>query len=94
MLPHPLTNFRIQKSYQNNPKFNGVLYFDFPQIKGGAYIMNLDEHKSLGTVLIALYVNDDNLIHALDLNKFQNKLKSSKATKISWICIEHKHTIQ
>ena len=56
--------------------------------------MNLDEHKSLGTVLIVLYVNDDNLIHALDLNKFQNKLKSSKATKISWICIEHKHTIQ
>ena len=24
MLPHPLTNFEIQKYYQNEPQFNGV----------------------------------------------------------------------
>ena len=24
MQPHPLTNFEIQKYYQNEPKFNGV----------------------------------------------------------------------
>ena len=24
MPPHPLTNFEIQKNYQNEPKFNGV----------------------------------------------------------------------
>ena len=24
MLPHPLTNFEIQKYYQNEPGFNGV----------------------------------------------------------------------
>ena len=24
MLTHPLTNFEIQKYYQNEPKFNGV----------------------------------------------------------------------
>ena len=24
MLPHPFTNFEIQKYYQNKPKFNGV----------------------------------------------------------------------
>ena len=24
MTPHPLTNFEIQKYYQNEPKFNGV----------------------------------------------------------------------
>ena len=24
MPPHPLTNFEIQKYYQNKPKFNGV----------------------------------------------------------------------
>ena len=24
MLPHPLTNFEIQKYYQNEPRFNGV----------------------------------------------------------------------
>ena len=24
MLPHPLTNFEIQKEYQNEPRSNGV----------------------------------------------------------------------
>ena len=24
MLSHPLTNFQIQKYYQNEPKFNGI----------------------------------------------------------------------
>ena len=24
MLPHPLTNFEIQKYYQSKPRFNGV----------------------------------------------------------------------
>ena len=24
MLPHPLTNFEIQRYYQNEPRFNGV----------------------------------------------------------------------
>ena len=24
MLPHPLTNFEIQKYYKNEPRFNGV----------------------------------------------------------------------
>ena len=26
MPPHPLTNFEIQKNYQNEPEFNGVYY--------------------------------------------------------------------
>ena len=29
MLPHPLTNFEIQKYYQNEPRFNGVYSFAF-----------------------------------------------------------------
>ena len=24
MLPHPLTNFKTQKYYKNEPKFNGI----------------------------------------------------------------------
>ena len=28
MSPHPLTNFEIQKYYQNEPKFNGVFSRD------------------------------------------------------------------
>ena len=39
MLPHPLTNFEIQRSYQNQPKFNGVFSRNnLPKtIKDGAY---------------------------------------------------------
>ena len=44
MLPYPLTNFEIQKYYQNKSKFNGVyLRNNLPKIKDGIYITNLDE---------------------------------------------------
>ena len=45
MPPDPLTNFEIQKFYQNEPRFNGVLSRNnLPKIKDGAYIINLDEY--------------------------------------------------
>ena len=48
MLPHPLTNFEIQKYYQNKPKFNGVYSRNnLPKIKDGVYVINLDEYKSI-----------------------------------------------
>ena len=44
MPPHPLTNFEIQKYYQNKPRFNGVYLRDnLSRIKDGAYVINLDE---------------------------------------------------
>ena len=50
MLPHPLTTFEIQKYYQNEPKFNGVYSGNnLSKIKDGAYIVNLDGYKSIGT---------------------------------------------
>ena len=62
MSPHPLTNFEIQRYYQNEPKFNGVYSRNsLPKIKGGAYVTNLDEYKSMGTHGIALYVNSNNV---------------------------------
>ena len=38
--PRPLTNFEIQKYYQNEPRFNGVFSRDnLPKkIKDGAYV--------------------------------------------------------
>ena len=37
MPPHPLTNFEIQKYYQNKPKFNGIYSRNnLPQIKDEA----------------------------------------------------------
>ena len=47
---HPLTNFEIQKNYQNKPKFDGVYSRNnLPNIKDEAYVTNLDEFKSIGT---------------------------------------------
>ena len=73
MFPRPLTNFEIQKYYQNEPNFNGVYSRNnLPELKDGAYVIKLDEFKSIGTHWIALYVNGDiiyNLI-ALELNIF------------------------
>ena len=60
MLPHPLTNFEIQKYYQNEPRFNGVYSRDnLPKIKDGAYIINLDEYSDIGTHWVAFYVNNN-----------------------------------
>ena len=64
MLPHPLTNFKTQKSYENEPKFNGVYSRNnLSNIKDGAYIINLDEYESIGTHWIALHVNDNNVTY-------------------------------
>ena len=57
MPPHPLTNFEIQKYYQNNPRFNGVYSRDnLPEIKDGAYVINLDEYSDIRIHWVALYV--------------------------------------
>ena len=53
---------RASLDYQNEPKFNGVYSRNnLPKIKDGAYVINLDEFKSIGTHWIALYVNGNNI---------------------------------
>ena len=58
--PHLLTNFEIQKFYQNESRFNGVYSSDnLPRkmkIKDRAYVINLDEYADAGTHWITLYV--------------------------------------
>ena len=59
LLPfHPLTNFEITEYYKNEPRFNGVYSRNnLPKtIKKGAYVINLDEYKNIGTHWIALFV--------------------------------------
>ena len=64
MPPHSLTNFEIQKYYQNEPKFNGVYSRDnLTEIKDGAYVINLDECPSIGTNWVGLYVNNNNITY-------------------------------
>ena len=61
---YPLTNFEIQKYYQNEPKFNGVYSRNsLSKIKDGAYIINVEEYESIGTHWIALNITDNNVIY-------------------------------
>ena len=62
---HPLTNFKINKYYKNEPRFNGVYSRDnLPNnIKKGAYVINLDEHTDISTHLVALYVKTNEVIY-------------------------------
>ena len=81
MKPHPLTNFEIQRYYENEPRFNGVFSRDnlLKKIKNGAYVINLDEHKDTGTHWIALFCNRNEIVVfliVLVLNIFLKKLKS------------------
>ena len=61
MLSHPLSNFEIQKYYQNEPRLNGLYSKNnLPKVKDGEYVINLDEYKSIRTHWIVLYMNGDN----------------------------------
>ena len=60
-----LTNFEIQRYYQNEPKFNVVFSRDnFPKtIKYGAYVINLDEYADVGTHWITLLCNRNEIVY-------------------------------
>ena len=55
--PHSLTNFEIQKYYQNEPRFNGVYSRNNLPKKDVAYVINLDEYADVDTYWIALSCN-------------------------------------
>ena len=62
MFPYPLTNFEMQKFYQNEPRCNDAYSRNIsPKIKDGTYEINLDDYKSIGTNWIVLYVDGDNV---------------------------------
>ena len=65
MPPHPLTNFEIQKYYQNELKFNGAFSRNnVPlKIKDGAYVINLDEYADVSTHWIALFCNRNEIVY-------------------------------
>ena len=65
MPPHPLTNFEIQKYYQNKPKFNSVFSGNnLPKkIKDGAYVIKRNEYADVGTHWIALFCNRNEIVY-------------------------------
>ena len=70
---HVVTNFEIQKYYQNEPDFNGVYSRNIlPKIKDEAYVMNIDKYKSIGTHWIALYANGNNENASYDATYFDS----------------------
>ena len=96
MPPHPLTNFDIQRYYQDEPRFNGVYSRDnLPnKLQYEVYVTNLDEYVHLGTPLIYLYVNDNNGTYS-EIEYIPKEIKNSQATTISQqIFLECKPIIQ
>ena len=48
-MSHLLTNFKVQKYYQNKPKFNDVsTRNNLPEIKDAAFVIDLDGYSSIG----------------------------------------------
>ena len=87
MLPHPLTNSEIEKYYQNDaqlsskkkPKFNGVYSRNnLLKVKDGVYVINLDDHNSIETHWIALYVNNNNDVTYFDSFRVEDTPKEIK----------------
>ena len=60
-----MTNFEIQKYYQNVPRFNGLYSWDnLPKkIKDEAYVMSLDEYPDVGTHWIVFYCENDETVY-------------------------------
>ena len=91
MLPQTLTNFKIQKYYKNEPRFNGIFSRNnlFKKIKRGTYIINLDEYADAGTHWIALFCKKKMklfiskvLVLNIFLKKSKNLLKNSLEIEI------------
>ena len=86
MSSHALANFEIQKHYQNEPWLSRVyLRNNLPKIKDDAYVINLDEYKSIKThwrvclwmVITGAYFEIQHTLIALELKIFQKKSKNS-----------------
>ena len=79
MPSHSLTNFKIQKHYQNEPRFNGIYSRDnLPRIKEEAYVINLDEYSDIGTYWVAFYVHNDDVTYfdSFGVEHSRNEIKA------------------
>ena len=65
MSSHPLTNFEIQKYYENEPRFIGVFSLDnMPKkIKVGTYVINLDKYADVGTHWIDFFCKRSEIVY-------------------------------
>ena len=99
MPPHPLTNFKRQKYYQNEPRFNGVYSRDnLPKMKDGAYIVNLDKYSDIGIHWVALYANNDDVTYfdSFGVNHILKEIKAfvNRSLSVKKVILEYKHMIR
>ena len=76
----------MQKKYQNERKLKDVhSRNNLPKVKDGAYIINLDEYKSIGTHWIVItkeHLTMQYILIALELNVLQKKLGNKNITPV------------
>ena len=71
MPPHPLTNFEIQKYYENEPRFNGVYsrnnhpekIKEINLVYKPWYVINLDKYADVGTHSNASFCNRNEIVY-------------------------------
>ena len=65
MPPHTLTNFEIQKYYENDGVYLMVFILETIQNKewNGANVINLDEYADVGTHWIVLFCNRSEIVY-------------------------------
>ena len=85
MPPHPLTNFELEKYYDNEPRFNDVYSRNnLPKkVKVEAYVINLNEYADVGTHWIALFCNKSEIIyfHRFGVEHVPEKIKEFVGNK-------------
>ena len=81
MATHPLTNFEIQKFYQNESELKGLYSRNnLPKIMDGACVINLVEYNSIETHWIAVMLiitMVSSILTVFEFIIFQEKLKDS-----------------
>ena len=83
-----MTNFETQKHYENESRFNGVYSRNNLQkkkkIKDGAYVINLDEYKDIGTHWIALFCYRNEIVYfdSFGVEHIPKKIKKFISNKI------------
>ena len=83
MPPYSLTNFELEKYYQNEPRFNGLPNNLPKKIKDETYLINLDEYADLGMHWIALSCNRNEIVYfiSFDVEHVSEEIKELSGIK-------------
>ena len=96
MPTHPLTNFEIQKYYQNKPRLYGV--FSRNKIEDEAYVIDLDEYADFATHWITLFrsKNENLFFDSFGVEYVPEEIKEfigNKKTKANMFRVEASNSI-